>query len=74
VIITTPISSWQFGYHDRLKTLRHESTYKVNLRTGDPAKTHEQFKNRKMSNEEVIEYIAAHDQWRQDQKHAKGKE
>ena len=67
VIITTPISSWQFGYHDRLKTLRHESTYKVNLKTGDPAKTHEQFRNKKMTNEEVIEYIAAHDQWRQSQ-------
>lgn len=64
-IITIPISSWQFGYHDKLKTLRHESTYKVNLKTGDSSKTHEQFRNRKMSNEEVIEYIANHDQWRQ---------
>ena len=73
VIITTPISSWQFGYHDRFKTLRHESTYKVNLKTGDPAKTHEQFRNRKMTNEEVIEYIAEHDRRRQI-KQSEGKE
>ena len=67
VIITTPISSWQFGYHEKLKTLRHESTYKVNLKTGDKANTHEQFRNRKLTNEEVIQYIAEHDRWRQGQ-------
>ena len=64
VIITTPISSWQFAYHDSLKTLRHESTIKVNFKTGDYAKTHEQFRNRKMTCNEVIDYIASHDKWR----------
>ena len=67
VIITTPASSWQFDYHKSRKTLRHESTIKVNLETGDYAKTHEQFRNRKMSCTEVIDYIAAHDNWRQEQ-------
>ena len=64
VVILTPVSSWQFDYHRRLKTLRHESTVKVNFKTGDPAFTHEQFRDRKMSNDEVIDYIAAHDAWR----------
>jgi len=64
VIVSTPISSWQFDYHRRLKTLRHESTVKWNFKTGDPAFTHEQFRDRKMSNDEVIDYIAAHDEWR----------
>ena len=67
VIITTPISSWQFGYHESMKTLRHESTVKINFETGDRAKTHEQFRDRKMSCNEVIDYIAKHDQWRQEQ-------
>ncbi|MBR1457150.1 MAG: hypothetical protein IJ594_08360 [Oscillospiraceae bacterium] len=65
VIITTPVSSWQFPYHAPRKTLRHESTVKINFATGDYAKTHEQFSNRKMTCEEVIDYIAAHDEWRQ---------
>ena len=64
VIITTPISSWQFDYHSKLKTLRHESSVKVNFATGDPAFTHEQFRDRKMSISEVIDYIATHDEWR----------
>lgn len=64
VIITTPVSSWQFQYHSSRKTLRHESTVKVNFETGEYAKTHEQFRNRKMTCEEVIDYIAAHDEWR----------
>ena len=64
VIVSTPISSWQFDYHRRLKTLRHESTVKWNFKTGDPAFTHEQFRDRKMSNDGVIDYIAAHDAWR----------
>ena len=64
VVISTPVSSWQFDYHRRLKTLRHESTIKVNFKTGDPAFTHEQFRDMKMSNDEVIDYIAAHDAWR----------
>ena len=61
VIVTTPISSWQFAYHDSKKTLRHESTTKINFATGDYAITHEQFRNKKMTCEEVIDYIAAHD-------------
>lgn len=64
VIITTPISSWQFQYHESRKTLRHESTVKINFETGDYAKTHEQFRDRKMTCEEVIDYIAEHDKWR----------
>ena len=67
VIITTSISSWQFDYHSTRKTLRHESTVKINLKTGNYAKTHEQFRNRKMSCEDVIDYIAKHDKWRQEQ-------
>ena len=63
VIITTPISSWQFDYHSKLKTLRHESSVKVNFATGDPAFTHEQFRDRKMNISEVIDYIATHDEW-----------
>ena len=39
VIITTPISIWQFQYHESRKTLRHESTVKINFETGDYAKT-----------------------------------
>lgn len=58
VIVITPISSWQFQYHGSKKTLRHES--KIN----NGIKTHEQFRDRKMTNEEVIKYIAAHDEWR----------
>lgn len=68
VIITTPISSWQFGYHESRKTLRHEnSIHKVNFETGNYVKTHEQFRDRKMSCTEIIDYIAAHDKWRQEQ-------
>ena len=59
VIITTPVSSWQFDYH--------ESTVKINFQTGDPAKVHVQF-SKKMSINEVIDYIAAHDKWKQDHK------
>lgn len=66
VIITTPISSWQFDYHSNKKTLRHESTIKINFKTGNYAKTHEQFRDRKMTCEEVIDYIAAHDKWRRE--------
>lgn len=67
VIIITPISSWQFGYHSSRKTLRHESTIKINFETGNYAKTHEQFRDRKMTCTEVIDYIADHDRWRQEQ-------
>ena len=74
LFITTPISSWQFGYHDKMKTLRHESTVKVNFKTGDYARTHEQFKNRKMTCLEVIDYIAEHDKWRREQAYTGGTE
>lgn len=68
VIITTPLASWQFQYHEKLKTLRHESTVKINFETGDAAWSHVQFRDRKMSNDEVIDYIAAHDAWKQKEK------
>lgn len=61
VIIITPVASWQFAYHKKLKTLRHESTVKVNFDTGDPAAMHYQFRNRKITIDEVIDYIAMHD-------------
>jgi len=61
-IITTPVATWAFDYHQKLKTLRHESTIKINFDTGDPAAMHYQFRNRKMSNSDVIEYIADHDE------------
>ena len=67
VIITTPLADWSFPYHEARKTLRHESTVKVNFKTGDYAKTHEQFRNRKMTCQEVIEYIAKHEKWRSKQ-------
>lgn len=67
VIITAPISSWQFAYHSSKKTLRQESSVMINFKTGDYAKTHEQFRDKKKTCEEVIEYIAAHDKWRQEQ-------
>ncbi len=61
VIITTPAAKWQFDYHQKLKTLHHESTVKINFDTGDPAAMHYQFRDRKMSNADVIDYIANHD-------------
>lgn len=67
VIITTQVSKWQFQYNKDLKTLRHESTVKINFDNGHYAKTHEQFRDRKMSCKEVIDYIAAHDKWRCEQ-------
>ena len=64
VIITTPISDWCFDYHTSRITLYHESTVKINFATGDYAKSHRQFTNRKMTPHEVIAYIASHDAWR----------
>ncbi len=61
VIINSPVAKWQFAYHDRLKTLWHESTVKINFETGDYAAMHNQFRNRRMTSEEVIDYIARHD-------------
>lgn len=64
VIITTPLSDWCFDYHESRITLSHESTVKINFETGDYAKSHIQFRARKMAPTEVIEYIASHDAWR----------
>ena len=64
VIITTPLADWCFDYHQTKITLYHESTIKINFKTGAYAKTHVQFRERKMKPLEVIEYIAAHDAWR----------
>ena len=64
VIITTPLAQWSFDYHKSRITLYHESSVKINFQTGNYAKTHVQFRDRKMTLEEVIDYIAAHDDWR----------
>ena len=64
VIITTPLSDWCFDYHVPQKTLYHESTTKINFTTGDYAKAHIQFRNRRMNPIEVIDYIAGHDSWK----------
>lgn len=61
VVIQTPKAEWSFDYHQKLKTLLHESTYPFNLNTGAPAKAHIQFRNRKLTIEEIIDYIAKHD-------------
>ena len=67
VVVSTPLADWSFDYHQSKKTLRHESTIKVNFKTGDYAKIHEQFRDRKMTCEEVIDYIARHEKWRAEQ-------
>jgi len=67
VIITTPLADWCFDYHQKFVTLYHESTIKINFETGAPCKAHCQFRNRKMSPLQVIEYIAAHEVWRSKQ-------
>ena len=64
VIITTPLSGWCFDYHTPKKTLYHESTTKINFATGYYAKAHVQFRDRRMSPIEVIDYIANHDLWK----------
>ena len=68
VIIITPLAAWSFDYHLPKKTLYHESTIKINFATGDYAKTHVQFRDRKMTVNEVIEYITAHDAAKQHKK------
>ena len=67
VIVTTPLADWCFDYHQSKITLYHESSIKINFKTGDYAKSHLQFANRKMKPLEVIDYIAAHDAWRSEQ-------
>ena len=64
VIITTPLSDWCFDYHTVKKTLYHESTIKIHFATGDYAKAHVQFRDRRKSPIEVIDYIAGHDSWK----------
>ena len=64
VIVTTPLSDWCFDYHQSRITLYHESTIKKNFTTGDYAKSHVQFSNKRMAPLEVIEYISSHDEWR----------
>lgn len=64
VIINTPLSDWCFDYHESKITLYHESTVKINFETADYAKSHIQFRARKMTPTEVIDYIASHDEWR----------
>ena len=61
IIITTPLSDWCFDYHTPKKTLYHENTTKINFITGDYAKAHIQFRDRRMTPIEVIDYIAGHD-------------
>lgn len=65
VIVTTPLGDWCFDYHQSRVTLYHESTVKINFETGNYAKAHEQFSQRKMKPLEVIDYIASHEAWRQ---------
>lgn len=64
VIITTNLADWCFDYHMSRITLYHESTFKVNLATGDYAKSHVQFRDKKITPLEVIDFIAEHDAWR----------
>lgn len=64
VIVTTLISDWCFDYHDAKITLYHESTTKINFETGDYAKAHIQFHEKRMSPTNVIDYIASHDEWK----------
>ena len=64
VIIATPISDWSFDYHTSRITLYHESTEKINRETGNYAKSHVQFRNKKITPVEVIDYIVGHDAWR----------
>ena len=64
VIIATPLSDWCFDYHAPKKPLYHESTTKINFATDNYAKAHVQFRDRRMSPIEIIDYIADHDSWK----------
>ena len=64
VIITTHLADWCFDYHENKITLYHESTVKIHFKTGDYAKAHKQFAERKMSPLEVVDYIAEHEKWK----------
>ena len=65
VVITTPLADWCFDYHQSRITLYHESTIKINFETGNYSKAHCQFRDKKMKTLEVIEYIAAHEKWKE---------
>jgi len=67
VVITTPIAEWSFDYHKNKVTLYHESSVKINRETGLYARTHVQFRDRKMNFEDVLKYIATHDKWRKNE-------
>lgn len=58
------LRNWCFDYHVPKKALYHESTTKINFATGDYAKAHVLFRDRRMSPIEVIDYIANHDLWK----------
>ena len=60
VTVTTPVGSWQFNLYGSKKKLFHESSYKVNLQTGNKAFWHLQFE-RKMSLEELFLYVSNHE-------------
>lgn len=60
VTVTTPVGSWHFNLYGPKKKLFHESTYKVNLQTGNKAFWHLQFE-RKMSYEQLFLYISNHE-------------
>ena len=62
--IKTELGAWFFDYLDPLVTLYHESTRKINRRTGEYSAFHVQFENKYMSIEKVIDYIASHDDYR----------
>ena len=64
VIVTTDLADWCFDYHESRITLYHESTIKVNFKTGNYAKAHVQFENKKIAPVDVIAYIADHDAWK----------
>ncbi len=63
IIVTTPLADWCFDYHLPRITLYHESTAKINFETGNYAKSHVQFRDRKMNPLTVIDFIATHEEW-----------
>ena len=66
--VKTPIGTWFFNYLDLNVTLFHESSKKINRRTGDYSPYHIQFENREMSIEKVISFIAQHEKYRTEER------
>ena len=64
VIISTGLADWCFDYHQSRMTLYHQSVFPINRETGEYAKSHCQFRGRRMKAPEVVDYIAAHEDWR----------